>query len=220
MKKLFFLLCSTAILASCGGKKDEDKDKTGDDKMKDEKMADNKNATPPAMPDSATMAKNWQDYMTPGDMHKMLAKGNGNWAADVTMWEAPGAPATKSAGTAVNKMIMGGLYQESVHTSKMMGMPFSGKSTLGYDNLRKVFVSTWIDNMGSGIMYLEGVMDETGKTILFTGKTLDPSLGIMVNIRETMRIADENTQVMEMFTTAHGGTEMKTMEIKFTRVKG
>ena len=174
----------------------------------------------PKMPDSATMMQNWATYMTPGDMHKMMAKWDGKWNSEITMWAAPGAPATKSMGIAVNKMIMGGLYQESVHTSKMMGMPFSGKSTLGYDNLRKVFVSTWIDNMGSGIMYLEGVMDETGKTILFTGKTLDPSLGIMVNIRETMRIADENTQVMEMFTTAHGGTEMKTMEIKFTRVKG
>ena len=219
MKKLFFLLCSTAILASCGGKKDEDKDKTGDDKMKDEKMADNKNATPPAMPDSATMAKNWQDYMTPGDMHKMLAKGNGNWAADVTMWEAPGAPATKSAGTAVNKMIMGGLYQESDFSATMMGMPFSGKSIVGYDNDKKAFVSTWVDNMGSGILTMEGPWDAASKSMTLKGKMLNPATRQTSDAKQVMKLTDDNNETMEMYIIMPDGKEFKNMEIKYTRKK-
>jgi Protein of unknown function (DUF1579) len=171
------------------------------------------------MPDSATMMKNWQAFMTPGEMHKKMAKWDGKWDADITMWMAPGAPPQKTKATAVNKMVMNGLYQESIHTGNMMGMAFSGKSTLGYDNLRKVFVSTWIDNMGSGIMYLEGPMDETGKTIMLKGKMTDPGTGFITDVRETMSIKDDNTQVMEMFVGMPGGKEMKTMEIKFTRIK-
>lgn len=177
-------------------------------------------ATPPAIPDSATMMKNWATYMTPGAMHKMMAGWDGTWNADITMWMQPGAPPQKTKAKAVNKMIMNGLYQESVHSGNMMGMAFNGKSTLGYDNLRKVFVSTWIDNMGSGIMYMEGPISDAGKEILLKGKMTDPGTGAITDVRETFRLVNEDTQVMEMFVSMPGMGEMKTMEIKFVRVKG
>lgn len=62
-----------------------------------------KEASPMAMPDSATMMKNWQMCMTPGDMHKMMASWDGNWTAEITMWEKPDVPPMKSMGTAVNE---------------------------------------------------------------------------------------------------------------------
>jgi hypothetical protein len=40
--------------------------------------------------DDAAM-KAWQNYMTPGDIHKMLAASDGTWNEDITMWMAPGA---------------------------------------------------------------------------------------------------------------------------------
>lgn len=39
--------------------------------------------------------KAWMTYMTPGDMHKMLAESEGEWNEDITMWMAPGAPPLK-----------------------------------------------------------------------------------------------------------------------------
>ena len=66
------------------------------------------------------------DYMTPGSVHQMLAKSDGEWTAETTLWAAPGAPPTKSTGTAVNRMILGGRYQESKNTGNFMGMPFEG----------------------------------------------------------------------------------------------
>ena len=54
-------------------------------------------------------------------------------------------------------MIMNGLYQESNHTGDMMGIRcFTARVVVAYDNHRKEFISTWIDNMGSGIMVLKG----------------------------------------------------------------
>jgi hypothetical protein len=163
-----------------------------------------------------SMMKAWMSYMTPGDVHKMLAKDDGEWKGEITLWTAPGAPPTKSTATAVNRMIMGGRYQESKHTGNFMGMPFEGYSLVGYDNAKKVFVTSWIDNMGTGMMFLEGKWDDKTKTIHFTGKSTDPTTGKDVPVRETFTWIDNNKQKMEMFMTQEG-KEFKTMEIIFTR---
>ncbi len=51
--------------------------------------------------------KAWTDYMTPGDMHKMLAKDDGEWTGEVSMWMEPGKDPTESKGTMTNKMSHG-----------------------------------------------------------------------------------------------------------------
>lgn len=159
--------------------------------------------------------KAWQDYMTPGEVHKMLAADDGTWNEDITMWMDPAKP-TKSTATAENKMILGGRYQQSTHTGSFNGMPFEGMSLLGYDNAKKVFMSSWIDNMGTGIMNMEGKWDPATKTINFTGKSFDPITGKDMTVREVFTLVDKNTQKMEMYMT-NDGKESKTMEIKLTR---
>lgn len=213
--KRFALLFSAAalLLNACNSDK-----KTEEGKM-DEKTTETKidDKGKMEMPDSATMMKNWQEYMTPGAMHKMMAGWDGTWNSEVTMWMEPGAPETKSTSSAVNKMVLNGLYQESTHTGEMMGMPFNGKSTAGFDNHTKEFVSTWIDNMGSGIMVLKGPWDEATKTMNLKGKVVDPTSKREMEVRETYKVIDNNTHEMEMFMTMPDGKEFKTMNIKFTR---
>ena len=166
--------------------------------------------------DQAAMEKAWQAYMTPGDVHKMLAKSDGEWTADVSAWMAPGAPPEKSTATVVNKMILGGRYQQNTYTGTMMNMPFEGTGMVGYDNAKKMFVSTWVDNMGTGIIYMEGPWDNGTKTVNMKGKQTDPITGKETGIRESFKIIDDNNQLMEMYSTVNGN-EFKTMEIKLKR---
>lgn len=166
--------------------------------------------------DKDAMMKAWKEYATPSDMHKMLAKDNGTWNADITMWMEPNAPAQKSKGTCTNTMILGGRYQKSVHKATMMGMPFEGISILGYDNNKKIFVSSWVDNMGTGVMYMEGPWDEATKSVTLTGKCVDPMTGKDMEMRQVMTIIDAKHQKMEMYCTTDG-KEMKSMEINFTK---
>ncbi len=166
--------------------------------------------------DSDAMMKAWQAFMTPGNEHKMLAASTGTWNEEITMWMAPGAPPEKNTSTAENKMIMNGLYQHSTHTGSFGGMPFEGIGITGYDNAKKLFVSTWIDNMGSGIMYMEGTWDAATKTVNMKGKQTDPMTGKSIDVRETLKIVDDKTHVLEMFETREG-KERKTMEIKMTK---
>ena len=169
--------------------------------------------------DSAAMMKAWQAFMTPGDMQKMLAKSDGVWDAEVTTWMDPSKPPQKSKATCTNKMVLNGLYQESVHKGTIMGMPFEGHGTVGYDNAKKVFVSSWIDNMGSGIMYTEGSWDNASKSVIMKGKSTDPLTGKDSDVKEVIKFPDDNTQTMEMYGTGPDGKETKWMEIKFTRKK-
>ena len=166
--------------------------------------------------DEAAMQKAWMDYATPGSMQKMIAMADGTWTTDVTFWMAPGAPPSKMGGQCVNKMILGGRFQESRHTSDMGGQPFEGIGVMGYDNAKKTFFSTWIDNMGTGVMFLEGKLDDATRTITFTGKSTDPLTGKDLGIRETLKWVDDNNQHMEMFI-MKDGTEFKSMAIDLKR---
>lgn len=163
--------------------------------------------------------KNWMDYMTPGDVHKMIASWDGTWEGTVSMWMAPGAPPSTSTSTAVNKMAFGGRYQVTNHSGSFNGMPFEGMSTLAYDNAKKVFEFVWIDNMGTGIMHLQGPWDAKTKTLTLTGNMVDPTTGKDVKVKETMKVVDDNTQVMTMSMPMPDGTEFKTMEITYKRKK-
>lgn len=161
--------------------------------------------------------KAMMDYATPGEIHKMLAKSTGTWTGAITMWMQPGAPPTNSTGEAKNEMILGGRYLQSKNTGNFMGMPFEGIGITGYDNARKTFVNSWIDNMGTGIMYLEGPWDDKSKSINLTGKMVDPGSGKDIPVREVMKFVDDNTQVMEMYYVMPDGKEFKSMEIKYTK---
>ena len=174
-------------------------------------------ATSPLFAQGADQMKAWQDYMTPGDVHRMLAKSDGLWNVETTMWMDAGSEPMKSKGTCTNTMLMGGRYQQSDFKSEMMGQPFEGRSLLGYDNAKHSFISTWIDNMGTGVMVIEGKWDEATKSIHYTGTMTDPISGKDMPIRETFTIKDDNHHMMEMWVQGPDGKEMKSMEILFTR---
>ena len=91
-------------------------------------------------------------------------------------------------------------------------MPFEGISTLAYDNAKKVFVNTWIDNMGTGIMSMEGTYDSVNNVINFSGKSTDPITGKDCTMRQTFTQVDDNTQKMEMWDDMYG-SERKSMEM-------
>lgn len=169
------------------------------------------------MPDSATAMKNWMDYMTPAKEHQMMTSWNGTWEGDISMWMAPGMPPSKSTGTAAFSMIMGGRYQQGMHKGSFSGMPFEGMSTLAFDKAKKVFISSWVDNMGTGIMILEGPWDEAKKSLTLTGNMIDPFTGKEVKVKEIFTVKDNNNHLMEMYAQDAAGAEFKTMEIKYIR---
>ena len=158
-------------------------------------------------PDMAAMMK----AMSPGEPHKHLAKLAGDWTFTNKMWMDPSQQPTTSTGTMHGEVILGGRYVHSVWKGDMMGMPFEGHGTDGYDNMTHKFVSTWVDNMGTGIMYMTG--DCKDNVCTSTGDMMDPMSGQKVTTKMVSTWNADGTLKMEMYAKDASGNEMKTMEM-------
>ena len=212
MKTHLLALSLVLALASCGENKTAESTEATDTTAMATEAPEEK--APPL--DSAAKMKAWMDYMMPGDMHKWLASTDGSWTVETESWMEEGQPSVKSTGSMENKMILGGRYQQQMYKGEMMGQPFEVIGLLGYDNSKKMFVSTWLDNMGTGIMVMEGKMDDATKTINFSGSMTDATTGKDCKMREVVQFPDEKTQHFEMYATTDG-KEMKVMEMKLTK---
>lgn len=166
--------------------------------------------------DQEAFDKSTKDYSMTGTMHKLLATASGEWDEEISMWTGTSKEPVVNKAVCTNTMIMGGRYQQSIHKGVFNGMPFEGMSIWGFNNVTRRFESSWIDNMGTGIMFMEGRWDEKTKTATFNGKTTDPETKKEIMVREIFRFVDNNNQTMEMFEYREG-KESLMMAIRFTR---
>ena len=174
-------------------------------------------AAPKAIDPNDPMMKAWMAYATPGQNHGYMAAFEGKWEGEVTMWMKPGAEPEKSPSTVNIKMQMDGRYLNFNHKGDFNGMEFHGIGTWGYNNLRKKFESTWYDNMGTGLMYMTGTSDSSGKVFTFTGEVDDPMAGKVVKARQVTTLVDSNSWKMEFYQPGPDGKEFKNMEINYKR---
>jgi len=198
--KLAVLALSVALLggALSGGALRAQENKPGDNPM---------GMTPEQM-------EAMQKAMAPGEMHKHLAKMAGDWTFTNKMWMAPGQPPVESTGTMHAETILGGRYVQSVWKGSFMGQPFEGRATEGYDNVSKQYVSSWVDNMGTGIMYSTGTCEDGGKKCTIVGNTSDPTTGGTTSMKSVLTWIDDNSFKNEMYTKdPASGQEVKMMEI-------
>lgn len=219
MKKTALLLALVAVIGCNNTSETKEETSTSKTTVDTTTAAAAKPAeTPPPPMDSAAMMKAMQDYMTPGEMHKWMASMNGKWDAQVISWmKGPDKNPDTSKASGENKMVMGGRYQQTNFKGMMMGMPFEGLGMMGYDNAKQKFVNTWIDNMGTGIMEMEGTYDPATKTLNMSGKSTDPMTKKDCDMREVFTMTDDKHQTLEMYGTQPGQKEMKMMEIHYTK---
>jgi hypothetical protein len=156
---------------------------------------------------------------TPGEAHKKLDALAGTWDTKIAMWMAPGTEPMVSTGTAENRWIMGGRYLEQRYKGDFGGTTFEGIGFTGYDNIRKRYWSSWIDNMSTSLMTSTGAMKDA-KTFTFTGVTPDPMTAKDVTIDETITVTDADHHLLEMWSPGPDGKVYKSMEISFSRAKG
>lgn len=169
----------------------------------------------PAM--SAAEMEAMQKAGSPGEPHKHMARLVGDWTYATKMWMDPSQPAMESSGTMHAEALFGGRYVQSTWKGDFMGMAFEGRATDAYDNVAKQYVSTWIDNMGTGIMYSTGTCDAAAKSCTHSGDFWDPMTGKKSTMRSVINWTDDNSFKMEMFGNGPSGQEMKMMEFVVTR---
>jgi len=171
--------------------------------------------TPPAMDPAAQQAM--MQAMSPGEHHEHMKKLAGSFDYTIKMWMDPSMPAQESTGKRTSEYLLGGRYLQEKITGSFMGMPFEGISLMAYDNLAKEYVSTWIDNMGTGIMVSHGQCDGKGTTWTMTGESIDPATGKKVTMKSVTKLVDANTVTMEMSSPGPDGKDVKMIEMTMKR---
>ena len=172
----------------------------------------------PAM-DPQEMMKKYQEAATPGAGHKALDHFVGSWDLTLKMWwEGPGKPPAETTGTAEIKWIMNGRYIQENMTCQMMGQTHEGIGITGYDNFKKRYVTSFIDNMGTALITSEGTIDASGKVLTSYGKMDDPVTGERDKpVKYVSRIISKDKHVFEIYDLAGTPNEFKAMEMTYTR---
>ena len=188
-------------------------------------------SAPSGQPSAADMQKMMQQMMEMSKLnenHKLLSSLDGNWDYTIRFWmnPDPNAKPQESKGTATRKSVMGGRYvmmdvsgkmQMPGEDGKMKDVMFKGMGMEGYDNVKKKFVASWIDNMGTGIESSEGTYDPATKSFTYTSE-IEAIPGMKTQIREVVKVPDSNHMSLDWYEN-QGGGEKKTMEISYTKKK-
>ena len=170
--------------------------------------------------------KQMMELSKTNENHKILGEMAGTFNYTVKMWMDPSGKPTESTGLAVRKMIMDGRYLHGEYSGKfkmpnaegkITEMPFKGNSLDAYDNVKKKFISAWIDNMGTGIMLSEGTYDAATKSFTYTGE-YEAMPGMKSKVREVITMTDKDHHSMQYYED-RGQGEMKSMEITYSRKK-
>jgi len=166
--------------------------------------------------DKAEMMKKVEAAGTPGPAHKALQALAGNWKAEVKCWMDPAGKPEVSQGTAKANFALNGRFLEEEFHGQMMGKPFTGKTLLGYDNVKQTFNSVWVSDMQTSMFTSEGKGENGNKIITLEGKANCPATGRKdIPMKTVLRVNSPDQHIFEMFDGSQGNA--KTMEITYTR---
>ncbi len=185
----------------------------------------------PSPEEMSKAMEEWMKAMKPGPQHKMLAECAGDW--DVVMktwWGGPGSPAQESKGKSTIKTVLDGRYiheefkgnammPDPKNPMNMVPTPFEGMGMLGYDNVRKLFVGTWCDSLGTQILVWKGTMPPGSKTMTCYGEMDEPMMGMYGRmVKYETKFVSDDKRVFSMYDLAVS-EDYKVMEITYTRAK-
>ena len=151
--------------------------------------------------------------------HAHLGQFAGEWNVTTTAWMEPGAPPQKSQGTSHAEMILGGRFLKMNFKGTMLGQPFEGIQIAGYDNMKKKFVTFWIDSTSTAFFLTEGTLDAAAKTTTETGDWPDPVTGKTMGVKSVTKLVGPDEYTYEMFMIGPDGKEFKSMEYVAVRKK-
>jgi hypothetical protein len=170
-----------------------------------------------AQAESLEPMKKWLEFAAPGAHHIKLDPLVGKWNYRQTLWMGPDSPPTENSGTTEVRWIMGQRFVQIQSTGKFLDKDFHSMWLLGFDNLKKKYVSCYIDNLGSGLYPAEGGAGPGDRGIILVSRMDDWFTGEHDRgFTYAIRSLDEDKWTFEMTDLTSGA---KAMEVVYTRKK-
>jgi hypothetical protein len=214
--------CLTTFLAARALSQDEEP-------AREEKKAEGAMGGMEGMPSPEQMAEMMKKYemaSKPGKNHELLQNLVGDWKVTTKMWMDPSGPPTESRGRSRCRMMLDGRFVmeefEGAMTmpnekGEMVTHEFKGMGLTGFDNVKNLFVGTWADSMGTGIMSMSGSYNPMKKTLTMYGHMDDVGMGVYgKTVRMEQVIVDKDKHVFTMYD-CHAGPDYKCVEVTYSR---
>ena len=174
-------------------------------------MSDSK---PKQTNDFNELIKKWRLIQKPGENHDLFKQLIGEW--DVKLIFYGGEKSWESKCKAKNELIHGGRFLlENIEgeiyapddTGVMKPEAYSSTKIIGYDNYKKAYCGSFIDNQNSYMLNFIGRKPLRSKSnqIDFFGLSDEPMLGINdATMKYTLELKDENAYQWKVFALALG----------------
>ncbi|MBN1820806.1 MAG: DUF1579 family protein [Prolixibacteraceae bacterium] len=160
------------------------------------------------------LIKKWRRIQQPGEFHQLFKQMEGEWKVKLIFHG--GGQKWESECIAKNEILHGGRFlMEQIEgeiyapdeSGKMRPEPYSATRIIGYDNYKKAFCGTFVENQNSYILNYTGRYPLRGKTnrIDFYGLQDEPMLEINdTMMKYTLTIEKENFYKWEVYALALG----------------
>jgi hypothetical protein len=175
----------------------------------------------PAQPEQPEMDFANMPGMSTDEHHEALTPLIGEWKGKVKFWMTPDAEPMESEGTVTREWTMDGRFVIEHVTGSMPDDPegFKGMGLIGYNTVEGRYETIWIENMATYVTMMTGEMEDSGKSMTFTGDVLDPMTGARLHSRHTLDMSNPRRHVSEGFCTGPDGKEFKNFEGVMERVR-
>src|SRR5690349_5912421 len=149
--------------------------------------------------------------------HAWLQQLVGRWDADVQTHADPTGKEPEHSKVTEDVRPVGGFWVVSENTGTMMGSPFKGIQTLGYDVNKQKYTGTWVDSISGNQWQFEGSLDPSGKILTLEGDGFCPMAGKPIHAKDVLEVSDKNHKVFKSFIQDDKGQWIQTMTIHYQR---
>lgn len=153
---------------------------------------------------------------TLNENHEFLKKFVGEWNGNSRVWRPDQEPEISEIKSKA-ELIMGGRFLISNYQGTMAGQPYEGMQVVGYDNLKKKYVTFWINDMSTAFYMLEGTRE--GNVIRDTGFWPNPVTGSNEKVSDVVTLISPNEFTFELFMAGKDGKEFKSQENHYKKIK-
>ena len=167
----------------------------------------------------ALRAQEMPEMPKPQSEHQWLEKFAGTWETEMECTMAPDKEPMKGKATETARML-GGFWLIVENKAEMMGQPFTGVLTLGYDPAKKSYVGTWTDSMTSHMWTYTGTVNEAGDTLTLDTEGPCPMQGGKIcKFKEVMKMTGKDEKTFTSSIQGDDGKWTQMMTAKSKRVK-
>lgn len=180
-------------------------------------FADDK-APPAGDFDPAAIQQLFQAHAETGPEHEHLKRMVGEWKTVMRDHMSKPGEVVESRGEAKIRAILGGRFIQQRVTGSVNGEKYQGTGISGYNNATEKYTGVWLDNMGTGIMTMEGTYDPETEEMVEIG-SYDGPIGKMTFRMVSKQVSDDEIRFTMHSKMTPDAPETKCMEMVYTRIK-